>query len=124
MTQPDTATIATLNLALDAIDDLKAEAVTTLNVSELTTITDYMVICSGRAARHVKSITDSVTEKAKRAGLRPHVEGLDKAEWVLIDLSGVIVHIMQPTARAYYQIEKLWDIDSDGATPDADQHNS
>src|SRR5699024_6410909 len=122
MTQPDSQTTTTLALVTAAIDDLKGEAVKTLNVSELTTITDYMVICSGRAARHVKSIADSVTEKAKKAGLQPRVEGLDKAEWVLIDLNGVIVHIMQPTARAYFQIEKLWDIDA--GAPDETRHSN
>lgn len=112
MSQTKTPTTDTLSVALDAIEELKGEAVTTLNVSQLTTITEHMVICSGRSARHVKSIGESVIQHAKKAGLQPRVEGLDQAEWVLIDLNGVIIHIMQPTARAYYQIEKLWDIDT------------
>lgn len=111
MTQPDPNAADALPVALDAIDELKGESVKTLDVTGLTTITDHMIICTGRNPRHVKSISDSVTERAKNAGLQPRVEGLDKAEWVLIDLNGVIVHILQPAARAYYQIEKLWDID-------------
>lgn len=107
----DNSTADVLSLALDAIDELKAESIKTLDVSALTTIADHMVICNGRSARHVKSISDNVIEHAKKAGLRPHTEGRDQAEWILIDLNGVIVHILQPTARAYYQLEKLWDID-------------
>jgi len=111
MTQTDTETGQTLALALDAIDQLKGESIITLDVSQLTTIAEHMVICSGRSARHVKSISDSVAEQARTAGLQPRIEGLEQAEWVLIDLNGVIIHILQPMARAHYQIEKLWDID-------------
>lgn len=112
MTATDFNEEDTLTLALDAISELKGESVKALDVSELTTIADHMVICTGRTGRHVKSISDEVTEQAKKAGLQPRVEGMEQAEWVLIDLNGVIVHILQPTARAYYQIEKLWDIDA------------
>lgn len=119
MTQSNRNAAGPLSLALEAIDELKGESVTTLDVTGLTTITDHMVVCTGRSARHVKSICDSVTEHTKKAGLQPRVEGLEEAEWVLIDLNGVIVHILQPTARAYYQIEKLWDIDT--AAPETRQ---
>lgn len=101
---------ATLELALSAIEEFKGESVRVLDVTELTPITEYMVICNGRSARHVKRLGEHLMQQAKAAGLKPRVEGLAEAEWVLIDLSGVIVHIMQPTARAYYQLEKLWDI--------------
>lgn len=100
----------TLKLALAAIEELKGEELRVLDVTELTPITDYMVICNGRSARHVKRLGENLMRQAKAAGLRPRIEGLAEAEWVLIDLSGVVVHIMQPTTRAYYQLEKLWDI--------------
>lgn len=100
----------TLKFAREAIDELKGESVRILDVAALTPITDYMVICNGRSARHVKRLGEHLVRQAKAAGLKPRTEGLAEAEWVLIDLSGVIVHIMQPTARAYYQLEKLWDI--------------
>lgn len=122
MTQTNTQTADALSVALNAIDELKGESIKTFDVRDLTTIADHMVICNGRAARHVKSIGNSVIEQAKKAGLQPRVEGLDQAEWVLIDLNGVIVHVMQPSARAYYQIEKLWDIDP--AQPDDNQKTS
>lgn len=100
-----------LELATDAIEELKGEALQVLDIRELTTIAEHMVICTGNTARHVKRLGQTVLEKSKHAGLQPRVEGLEQAEWVLIDLNGVLVHIMQPTTRAYYQIEKLWDID-------------
>lgn len=104
-----------LALAVDAVEELKGESVQILDVRELTTIADHMLICSGRSARHVKRMGETVVTNAKQAGLSPRVEGLEQAEWVLIDLNGVMVHIMQPVARAYYQLEKLWDMDAAGA---------
>lgn len=103
---------STLKLALDAIEEIKGESVKVLDVTQLTTITDYMVIASGRSARHVKRLGETLIQHAKARDIKPGVEGLSQAEWVLIDLGGVIVHIMQPTTRAHYQLEKLWDIDA------------
>ena len=103
---------ALLELAIEAVDELKGESVQVLDVAELTTIADHMVICSGRSARHVKRLGETVIAHAKDAGIKPRVEGLTQAEWVLIDLNGVVVHIMQPVTRAYYQLEKLWDMDA------------
>ena len=103
---------ALLKLAIEAVDELKGESVQVLDVAELTTIADHMVICSGRSARHVKRLGETVIAHAKEAGIQPRVEGLSEAEWVLIDLNGVVVHIMQPVTRAYYQLEKLWDMDA------------
>ena len=100
-----------LRLAVDAVGELKGESVKVFDVAELTTIADHMVICTGRTNRHVKRLGETVVQHAKAQGLAPRVEGLDQAEWVLIDLNGVVVHIMQPVTRAYYQIEKLWDVD-------------
>lgn len=107
----------TLRLALDAVEELKGESVKVLDIAALTTMAEHMVICTGRSGRHVKRIGETVIAHAKKAGLTPRVEGLEQSEWVLIDLNGVLVHIMQPVTRAYYQIEKLWDVDI--ADPDA-----
>ena len=103
-----------LDLAIEAVDELKGESVQVLDVAALTTIADHMVICSGRSARHVKRLGETVIAHAKEAGIKPRVEGLTQAEWVLIDLNGVMVHIMQPVTRAYFQLEKLWDMDAAG----------
>jgi ribosome-associated protein len=98
-------------LAVAAIEDLKGQDVKVLDVRALTAITDSMVICTGTSSRHVKSIAENVVTAFKEKGLRPRgIEGLDQGEWVLVDLGGVLVHVMQTQARAFYQLEKLWDL--------------
>lgn len=97
-------------LAIAALDDLKGVDIKRLDVRGLTTITDVMVIATGTSNRHASSLAHSVIDKAKQAGTRPiGVEGLNEGEWVLVNLGGVIVHVMQAQARAFYQLEKLWD---------------
>lgn len=98
-------------LALAALDDLKAKDVEVMDVRTLTSITDYMIVASGTSNRHVKALADSVVEKSKLAGHRPlSVEGEREAEWILVDLADVVVHIMLPATRDFYQLEKLWDV--------------
>lgn len=98
-------------LVAETLDDMKAIDVTALDVSHLTTITDTMFVASGRSDRHVRAIADAVVERAREAGVRPlGVEGTESGEWVLIDLSDVVVHIMLARTREFYEIEKLWDI--------------
>lgn len=98
-------------LAIAALEDLKAVDIKVLDVRELTPITDNMVICTGTSNRHVRSLAENVMEKAKEKGFRPiGVEGLNEGEWVLVDLNGVLVHVMQAQPRLFYQLEKLWDM--------------
>ena len=100
-------------LVVDALDDLKAVDVYTVDVRDKTSITDIMVIATGTSSRHVKSLADNVILKAKEAGIKPlGAEGLDAAEWALIDLGDVVVHIMQAGIREFYQLEKLWDTEA------------
>lgn len=111
-------------LVEEALDDRKAVNVQTLEVSGLTSITDYMVIAGGTSDRHVRSIADNVVEKAKQAGVEVlGVEGQEYGEWVLVDLTDVVVHIMQARVRDFYKLENLWDMDAivDGSddVPDA-----
>ena len=94
-----------------AMEDLKAEDVQTFDVRTLTTMTDFMIIASGRSDRQVKAIAEKVIEMAKSVQIRPlGVEGQQQGEWILIDFGDVIAHVMRPATRAYYQLEKLWSV--------------
>ena len=96
-------------LALDALEALKAEDIVVLDVRRLASFTDYMIFASGNSTRHVKAIGEAVIEAADRAGKPPlGIEGDDVSEWILVDLGDVIVHIMLPDVRRYYDLEKLW----------------
>jgi len=96
---------------VSALEDLKGLDIKVLDVRDLTAITDSMVICTGTSNRHVKSLAQNVLDRAKGRGLRPQgVEGMSEGEWVLVDLNGVVVHVMQVQARVFYQLEKLWDM--------------
>jgi len=96
-------------LIIDALDDVKAKNIVTLDVRGMTSVTDYMVIASGTSNRHVRSLVDNVAEKAREAGIRPiGMEGEEGSEWVLLDLQDVLVHVMLPRAREFYNLEKLW----------------
>lgn len=97
-------------VVVEALDDMKAEKIVTLDVAHLTSITDTMIVASGRSDRHVRSIADRVIERCKEEGYKPlGVEGQDAGEWVLVDLADVIVHVMLPRVREFYNIERLWD---------------
>lgn len=96
-------------LAVDALEDLKAVDIVRLDVRKLSDFTDYMIIANGRSSRQVAALAENVVTKAKQAGESPlGVEGLRGGEWVLVDLCDVVVHVMQPDVRAFYQLEKLW----------------
>lgn len=94
-----------------ALEEIKAKDVTEIDVKGRTSVTDYMVIASGTSTRHVKSIADEVVKFAKRTGVMPlGVEGEREAEWVLVDLGDVIVHVMLPRVREFYALERLWTV--------------
>ena len=102
---------ATVAMTRQVLDDMKARDVRVLDVSSLTPITDYMVIASGTSRRHVQSIAERLVERAKAAGHAPiGVEGAEVAEWVLVDLQDVVVHVMQSEVRDFYKLENLWDL--------------
>jgi ribosome-associated protein len=96
-------------LVLTALEDLKGIQINSLDVRELTDVMDYLVIASGSSNRHVKSLADNVSVEAKKQGVRPlGIEGMNCAEWVLVDFGDVVVHVMLPATRDFYDLERLW----------------
>jgi ribosome-associated protein len=97
-------------LVIDALDDLKAVNTVTLDVTGLTDVMDYLVIASGTSNRHVKSLATNVSVEAKKQGMKPlGIEGGDAGEWVLVDFGDVVVHVMLPATRDFYDLERLWE---------------
>lgn len=99
-------------IVVDALDDLKGVDIKTIDVRGKTSITDFMIIASGTSDRHVKAIAEAVAFRAKQKGCPPMgQEGVRDGEWALIDLNGVVVHVMQSKVRDFYQLERLWNVD-------------
>lgn len=97
------------DLVLQSLEDYKALEVATLDVRDKTDITDLMIICSGTSKRHLQTISEQLVKRAKDNGITPTgVEGEDSGEWILVDLTDIVVHIMMPSAREFYSLEKLW----------------
>jgi ribosome-associated protein len=96
-------------MALRAVEALKADNVVVLDVRAIASFTDYMIFASGSSTRHVRAIAEAVVEAAKESDQPPvGVEGEEVGEWVLVDLGDVVVHVMLPDVRLYYELEKLW----------------
>jgi ribosome-associated protein len=101
------------DLVISSLEDLKAIDIQQVDVSGQSPLTDRFVIASGTSTRHVKSMAEKLVLKAKAAGCKPlGVEGEREGEWVLVDLNDVIVHLMLPQTRAFYNLEKLWEASS------------
>ena len=103
------------DLVVDALDDIKGQDIVKLDVRDMTTVTDYMVVASGTSNRHVQALVENVAEKAKQAGHKPiGIEGEAGGEWVLLDLQDTLVHVMLPKVREFYNLEKLWSLSPSG----------
>ena len=90
--------------------DNKAENISMIDVKNKSSVTDTMIIVSGRSTRHVKAIADNLVTKLKKNKVKPiGIEGYNKSEWILLDYGDLLVHVMHPEARAFYSLEKLWD---------------
>lgn len=97
-----------LKAVLEELDNLKAIQVSPLDVKEMTCITDHMVIASGTSTRHVLSIAENLRKALKAKGVQGTCEGDKDGDWMLVDLGDVVVHIMHPRTRDFYNLEKLW----------------
>lgn len=99
------------DIAIAALEDIKAQDIAVLDVTDLTDVMDTLVVASGNSNRQVKALADNVVEECKKAGHQPlGVEGMEDAEWVLVDLGDVVVHVMLPETRKFYELEKLWSV--------------
>ena len=99
------------DFVVDKIDDLKGQDIVTIDVHGKSSITDCMIICTGTSSRHVMSIADHVVQESRAAGLLPMgVEGENVADWIVVDLGDVIVHVMLPRVREFYALERLWTV--------------
>ncbi|MGB8599160.1 MAG: ribosome silencing factor [Burkholderiales bacterium] len=97
-------------IAVDALEDIKARDIKVMDVKHLSTLFDYIIVASADSSRQTKALANNVVVKVKQAGGNIlSTEGEETGEWVLVDCGDVIVHVMHPTARAYYNLEELWD---------------
>lgn len=100
---------ACLEIVRLALADVKAQNIVELDVRGISNVSDVLVITTGTSTRHVKALANNVSEECKKAGFRPiGMEGERDAEWILVDLGLVVVHVMLPTARTFYDLESLW----------------
>lgn len=101
---------------INALDDDKAEDIVSIDLTGKSSVTDVMVIASGRSNRHVGAMADHLMGKLKDAGHdNVNVEGLKTCDWVLLDAGDVIVHLFRPEVRTFYDLEKMWSVSPDGA---------
>ena len=95
---------------LNILEDNKAENLSIIDVKNKSSVTDTMIIVSGRSTRHVKAIADNLVTKLKKNKVKPiGIEGYNKSEWILLDYGDLLVHVMHPETRDFYSLEKLWD---------------
>jgi ribosome-associated protein len=94
-----------------ALEDVKGLDIVCLDVRGLTDVTDTLVVASGNTTRQVKALAENVIERCRILGVRPiGIEGMDTGEWVLVDLGDLVLHVMLPATRVFYELEKLWSL--------------
>lgn len=117
-TEPQMSTEALLDIILKNLDDNKAEDVITIDLRGKTSMSDFMVVASGRSSRQVSAIAEHLLSRLKDAGQgNCPAEGLRQGDWVLIDAGDVIIHLFRPEVRAFYNLEKMWSMNLTGETP-------
>jgi ribosome-associated protein len=106
-----------IDVVLKSLDDAKAEQTVAIDITGKSSLSDHMVVTSGRSHRHVGAVADQVAKALREAGFgKPRIEGLPHCDWVLVDAGDVIVHIFRPEVREFYNIEKMWAVDFAGDT--------
>ena len=111
------------DLVVASLEDMKAKDIKVLDVRGKTSITDIMIVASGTSDRHVKAIAEAAAFRAKQAGETPiGMEGINEGEWALVDLNGVVLHVMQPKVRDFYHLERLWSMDEVKTGTDGEEH--
>ena len=109
ISKPADITARLLALVESSLDDDKAEDIVVIDLHGKSTISDYMVVATGRSQRHVRSITEHLRERIKADGIHtPSPEGVPQCDWVLIDAGDVVVHVFRPEVRTFYNLEKMW----------------
>ena len=97
------------SLAIDSLENSKAENIQSINITKKSSIGDYLIIASGRSHRHVGAVADLLLRDLKSAGVaNPKIEGRQNGDWVLIDIGDIIVHVFRPEVRDFYNLEKMW----------------
>ena len=121
MTESDSGSKQLAGRVADILRDRKGQSISCIDVQKLTTITDYMIMATGTSRTHTRALAEEIVEKMNQQGQRvAGVEGLPAAEWVLVDLGDVVVHIMLAPIRALYDLEELWSLrpaDETGHSP-------
>lgn len=98
-------------IVINALEDVKAVDITEMDVRNMTSVTDLMIVASGTSSRHVKSLADAVVMACKKSKVPPlGIEGEREGEWALVDLGDIVVHVMQPEIREHYALEKIWTV--------------
>lgn len=113
------------DIVINALEEIKAIDITLIDVRELTGIMDTMVVASGNSNRQVKALANAVVMDAKAAGYSLlGIEGENTAEWILVDFGEIIIHIMLPATRAFYDLERLWSVRPNDPVPESQELSS
>jgi ribosome-associated protein len=113
------------DIVISALEDIKAIDITLIDVRELTGIMDSMIVATGNSNRQVKALANAVVMDAKAAGYSLlGIEGENSAEWILVDFGEIIIHIMLPATREFYDLERLWSVRPSDPLPDSQENSS
>jgi len=109
--------------AVDALEDIKAQDIVVMDVRKMSSLFDYIIVASAESTRQTRALVGNLEDKIKAGGGRIlGVEGESAGEWVLVDLGDVVVHVMQPAVRAYYNLEQLWGAEKQPSASVVDGH--